>query len=51
MSKLDFEQVMDRILYGSTQKADSRKLQKLALKLDPKKIPKSFNIPSEYIVD
>lgn len=48
MSESDFELIMNRIVYGSTQKVESQKLQKLAGKIT--KVPKKFNIPIEYCI-
>ncbi len=40
---------MNRVVYGSTQQAESKKLKKLAGKIT--KVPDSIHIPSEYLVD
>lgn len=48
MIKSDYEQLMDRILYGATQKGESKKLQIMASKIT--KVPETINIPIEYMV-
>jgi len=44
-----FESAMNNLLHGNSQRAQSKKLQDIANKIT--KVPKSFNIPVEYIVE
>lgn len=44
-------QMYTAMLFQANTTVHRQYLRKIARKLDPKKIPKSFNIPSEYIVD
>jgi len=48
MATTPFESAMNHLLHGNSQRAQSKKLQNIANKIT--KVPKSFNIPREYIV-
>ena len=43
-----FEAAMENMLRGNSQRDQSKKLRELADKIT--KVPKSFNIPTEYII-
>jgi len=43
-----FEEAQAKLLWGQSQRAQSKKLRNIAEKIT--KVPESFNIPVEYIV-
>jgi len=44
-----FEDAMNNLLWGCSTKTQSKNLRKIAEQIT--KVPKSFNIPSEYITE
>lgn len=48
-NKNEFEEFMDK-LFEQSAKTQGKTLRKIARGLDLNKIPKEFNVPSEYVV-
>lgn len=51
MRKKTILQMYTEMLFQANTTVHRQKLREIARKLDPKKIPKSFKLPSEYIID